>query len=429
MIWIFRTGVLVMLLASSVRAATEVEALRWNVQVRARGELRENVYDFDASQKAVTDDSWLLHRLRVGLEWEPVAWLKVTVQGQDTRESFSDRPDVPLLNGAEGDDFFDLRLASVEVGLPEVVSVKVGRQVLAYGDERLVGPLEWLNFSRTFDAVKVRHEGSDWWVEAFASSVVRLDRSGFNRSDWLGGDDSQGQIFSGLYFSSKQVSFQTSDVYAFHLHEDGGTDFLTGGVRMKGDPLKLAGWDYTIEWAGQTGEVKGRDLRAFAHHLEGGYNWLHAGWKPRLALEYSYGSGDRDAGDGKTGTFQNLFPTNHPPYGLMDVFSWQNQHNAVLRLAAQPHEKVKTTLDWHGFWLATTSDAWYRANGKTEVRGIQPDARRYAGSEVDLTMNVKVNSHLDVLLGYSHFFPGSYLADTGAADDANFAYVMVTLNF
>jgi hypothetical protein len=198
---------------------------------------------------------------------------------------------------------------------------------------------------------------------------------------------------------------------------------------MKGDPLKLAGWDYTIELAGQTGEVKGRDLRAFAHHFEGGYNWLHAGWKPRLALEYSYGSGDRDAGDGKTGTFQNLFPTNHPPYGLMDVFSWQNQHNAVLRLAAQPHEKVKTTLDWHGFWLSTTSDAWYRANGKTEVRGIQPDARRYAGSEVDLTMNVNVNSHLDVLLGYSHFFAGSYLADTGAADDANFAYVMVTLNF
>jgi hypothetical protein len=34
-----------------------------------------------------------------------------------------------------------------------------------------------------------------------------------------------------------------------------------------------------------------------------------------------------------------------------------------------------------------------------------------------------------VQAGYSHFFAGDYLDDTGAADDADFAYVMITLTY
>ncbi len=60
---------------------------------------------------------------------------------------------------------------------------------------------------------------------------------------------------------------QTTDLYAFHLHEQslvGGTDCITFGTRMKGDPLKLAGWDYTSELAGKAGQVLGQDLTCTA---------------------------------------------------------------------------------------------------------------------------------------------------------------------
>ncbi len=397
-----------------------------------RGELRDNVYDFDGSGNAVTDDQWLLHRVRLGIEWQPADSLRVELQGQDVRESFSDRADTPLRQGAEGDDAFDLRLASMEIGHPKQLSLKLGRQVLGYGDERLVGPLEWLNFSRTFDAVKLHYGEEDWSLEGFASSVVRLHESRFNNSDWTDSQNPRRQIFSGLYLSSTALAVQVTDAYAFHLHEEapnGSTDFITLGTRMKGDPLKLRGWDYTLELAGQTGQVHGRDLNAYAWHVEGGYNWLNHAWKPRLALEYSFGSGDGDAADGRVGTFQNLFPTNHPPYGLMDTMAWQNMHNLVLRMATHPHQKVKTTFDVHGFWLADTGDAWYRANGTTQVRPITPGARNFAGVELDLTLQAKLTQHLDLLLGYSHFVAGSYLEDTGHGDDADFAYLMLTLNY
>jgi hypothetical protein len=113
----------------------------------------------------------------------------------------------------------------------------------------------------------------------------------------------------------------------------------------------------------------------------------------------------------------------------MDTFSWQNMHNLVLRLAAQPHPKVKTTLDFHSFWLTTTSDAWYRANGSTRVRNINPNANSHAGCELDFTVHAMLTQHLDMLFGYSHFFAAAYLADTGASDDADFAYLMLTLNY
>jgi hypothetical protein len=113
----------------------------------------------------------------------------------------------------------------------------------------------------------------------------------------------------------------------------------------------------------------------------------------------------------------------------MDTFSWQNMQNLALRLHAQPHARVKATLDFHSFWLTDTNDAWYRANGSTRVRPVDPTASSHAGTEIDLTVNTKLTRHLEMLCGYSHFFAGDYLADTGAGDDANFAYLMLTLNF
>jgi hypothetical protein len=94
------------LAATSLVAEGIADQLKWNFQDRVRGEKRRNVYDFDSSRSAVTDDSWLLHRIRLGVEW-----LKVTAQGLDVRESFSKRADIPLQNSASSDaDFAYLML-------------------------------------------------------------------------------------------------------------------------------------------------------------------------------------------------------------------------------------------------------------------------------------------------------------------------------
>lgn len=416
-----------------------------DVQERVRWEIRDNNFDFNDRVNAVTDDNWFLLRFRLGLMFKPAPWLKFYVQGQDSREWLSDRADVPGMLGAEGDDPFDLRQAYLEIGHTRDMpwGVKVGRQVLAFGDERLIGASEWTNLARTFDAVKLSYQAPAWSVEAFASTVVTPHREGYNQSDLFNGNETEReQIFSGVYFSTTALGPQTTDVYVLHLHEQftalGDTNFFTIGTRIKSKPgafasapAKPLGFDYEAEVAFQTGEVRGLDLTAFAAHAGFGYTF-DAAWRPRVGVEYNYASGDRDPADGEIETFQNLFPTNHKFYGQMDAFSWQNLHNIGLILKTAPTKKLTAKAELQAFWLASTDDAWYRANGVTAVRPLNAAARSassYAGAEADLTITYAATKWLTVEAGYSHFWAGDYLANTGPGDDADFGYVQATINF
>ena len=94
-------------------------------------------------------------------------------------------------------------------------------------------------------------------------------------------------------------------------------------------------------------------------------------------------------------------------------------------------------LDYHAFFLADTNDYWYRSNGISTLRTGTPDgrdvrtigARAFAGQEVDFTVACEWRKNVKVLIGYSHFFAGDYLSDTGANDDADFGYLMTTISY
>ena len=434
----------------------------FDVQERLRWEIRNNNFDFDDGINSATDDNWLLQRFRIGLLVQPTSWLKIYAQAQDSREINSDRADFPGLVGAEGDDSFDLRQAYVEFGNVRdfPLTLKLGRQILSYGDERLVGSFDWNNIGRTFDAVKLRWEEKLWSLDAFAGTVVVPTRGQYNQSDLFNGNETdRTQILSGLYFSTTALNFQTTDLYALHLYENsnpryqptatGDTSFITLGLRMKSKlgyfartaPVcdgksippapKPLGFDYDAEFAFQKGEVRGMDLTAFAAHAGAGFTF-DTPWTPRLGVAYNYGSGDKNPLDGDIETFQNLFPTNHKFYGQMDVFSWQNMHDLEVSVKVQPVKSVTAKLEYHAFWLASTDDTWYRANGVATVRPLSPASRsasNFAGSELDANVQWSATKNLIIEAGYSHFFAGSYLGDTGISDDADFGYVQATLTF
>lgn len=427
------------------------EQLCFDVQERARMEIRDNTFDFFNGHNDAADDTWLHQRFRLGVLWKPTPWLRFYVQGQDSREFESKRPNIPGAMGAEGDDNFDLRQAYVELGAPGFpLSLRAGRQQLAYGEERLIGVSDWNNFARTFDAVKLSYKQPGWQLDAFASSVVVIRRDSFDQSDLFNGNEvDREQVFSGLYFTH-EAPFGGVDLYALWLSEANGTvsnvesglptvepkgpkgpaqhsSFGTYGGRIYGDPQKLHGFEFAVEGAYQNGEVRDLALNAFATHIGLGYNFDTL-FKPRLWAEYNYASGDTNATDGSTETFQNLFPTNHKFYGYMDLFSWQNMHNPEISLRVAPMKNVTAQLDFHGFWLASTDDSWYRSNGLATVRPISPSASNFVGTELDFVVNWNVNRRLNLQLGYCHFFAGDYLADTGASDSANFGYLMATLN-
>jgi hypothetical protein len=437
----------------------------FDFEERFRWEIRSDNFDFADSAHTVNDDNWFLQRARLGLKVNVSDWVRLYAQVQDSREINSNRADVPGLLGAEGDDAFDLRQAWVEIGNPKAfpLSLRAGRQLLSYGDEWLVGSFDWNNIGRTFDAVKLRREQQGWWAEGFASSVVVPERGSYNQSDFFNGNETdRGQIFSGLYVSSSIIPVQATDFYVFHLHENdsdryqpndrGDSNFFTIGTRIASKPGAFAphteslskdgkavveasarpvGLDYNAEFAFQTGSVRGQDLTAFAAHGALGYTFDHE-WLPRVAVGYSFATGDDDPRDREIQTFQNLFPTNHKFYGQMDLFAWQNLHDLEINFKVQPLRQVTVRADYHVFWLETTEDAWYRANGIVTVRPLNEAARsasNFAGSEVDFLFTWQVTKAMQLEGGYSHFFAGDYLRDTGPGDDADFGYLQAKFTF
>jgi len=392
----------------------------------------------------------------MGVLLQPTDWLHVYAQGQDSREFNGRRPLVPGAAGAEGDDAFDLRQAYIEISNYEKCpwGLKIGRQELSYGDERLVGSFDWSNFTRTFDAAKLMYKGHGFSIDAFSSTPVVITRNQYNQSDFFNGTETQRDlVFSGIYGSIDSLPFGTWDLYSFVLDEAGGntanfqgllntvppkgslaerSDFVTLGTRIKGDPKKLRGWEFSGEFAYQAGKVRDLNLSAFAINAGAGYNFLDAAWTPRIFAEYNYASGDDNPASHDLGTFQNLFPTNHKFFGIMDLFSWQNMQNAHLSFSVKPVKSVTASIDYYAYWLANNNDAWYRSNGVVAVRPLNTaaeNASNFEGQELDFVVTWNVKKYFQIQGGFAHFFAGDYLANTGAHSDANFGYGMITLNF
>ena len=431
----------------------------FDIEARARFEVRNNNRDFNDAINDDNDDSWLLTRFRFGVTVKPVSWLKLYAQGQDSREIDSERPNVPGVRGTEGGDEFDLRQAFVEIANYQEfpLGLSVGRLPISYGDRRLLADSQWANFGRTFDAVKLRWQSDKLWVDAFWGRPVQIKEHVFNDSD-------AADNLAGVYASTEALGPQTTNLY--YIYRDKGDvqpdldptnkidprgasngfaqRISTIGTQWKSKPKALHGWDYDFDAAYQWGDVWSGDRTtpkldqsAWAAHVAGGYTFEKAAWQPRFGLEYNYASGDRNPKDGKSESFQNLFPSNHEKYGFMDEFAWRNQHNARVQFNVKPHKNVDLELDYHAFWLADTNDYWFRSNGFSTLRTKTPDgrdvrtigARNFAGHEIDFVAKWTPAEWLKIEAGYSHFFAGDYLQDTGAHDDADFGYVMTSVKF
>jgi hypothetical protein len=364
--------------------------------------------------------------------------------------------------GPEQDGWADLHQAYVMLGNHKEfpVSLKLGRQELSYGDERLVGAFAWNNIGRVFDAAKVRWQNSLFAAEAFTSKLVLPDDNNFNTwNDY--------NVFSGLHVTTKKIPKNLTELYFFARNEDIGVatanpgavlpfqtaapaarDIYTVGGRLKSATNELGNFDYTVEGAFQFGTWQQTtvsaelDHQAYAFMANLGYTFPDAAGKPRFALEYAFGSGDSNPTDGEHETFDNLYPTNHKFYGYMDFFSWQNLHDVRAMISVKPTTRLSVALEGHMFWAAETADSIYnaggigRGGGATAGNGFgrNPGYDSYLGSEIDLVVGYAVNKYMNLEAGYGHFFVGDYIKQTWSAPGfgstgADWVYVQTVIKF
>jgi hypothetical protein len=295
-----------------------------------------------------------------------------------------------------------------------------------------VSPLPWGNTLRTWEGVTAVIKGGAWTTTALASAFVPVDRTGANERD----DD---ELLFGLYASRAPAGKGSApglDLYALGNTREqvaGGTangtagdsERLTLGARSWG-PLRSS-FDYEVEGAYQGGEVGSEDVNA-------GFVAANLGWKPaghacrpRLWVGADWASGDGSSG-GRVGTFDQLYPLGHAFLGFMDFIGRQNITSAETGVSTQPMDRLTLRLSWHEFWLEDKDDALYNAGGGV-LRAPGSFESSHVGDEVDLLAKWKQDAHTELYAGYSHFFPGAALRDSGPAQDVDFVYVGLSFTF
>ena len=414
--------------------------LKMDVEYRYRLEYKNNI-DFD--KRKDDTDTYNLFRTRVSLKYSPIKGVSLFAQGQDARVSNLSTGTKSLM-----ENIWDVRqlyaryekeVMIESIGLNKI-ALQAGRQEFAYGAERLIGGFNWSNVAQTFDGGKASFHVALWHTQL---DIFAGDKTAFRTPQQPGANEfydgaSKDRVY-GYYSMSKAFHETLIDNYFIHRQTwknisfgpngTGEVDDYTFGGRLK---KKFSnGIDYEIEAAGQWGNFNDKLVRAMMAVGIIGYTFDYWKWQPRFGFEFDYGSGDSDSTDKRMKTFDNLYPTNHPHYGYMDLMSLQNINDYRYSFSMKPMKKLKLQADFHALFLDTPKDSLYSA-ARTVTRTVaagSTDVSDHLGNELDLTGDYKLNNYVGFQAGYCRLFPGGYLKNTGANNDVDFVYFQTTVSF
>ncbi|QDU69196.1 alginate export family protein [Engelhardtia mirabilis] len=313
-----------------------------------------------------------------------------------------------------------------DVGQERPLTLRVGRQALAFGRQRLVSPLPWANVLRTWDGASARVPLGDWNVDAFWTEFVVVDDDAFNEA----GDD---QLF-GLY-GTRGLDGKVLDLYLLGTQRDGRTfngttgneDRYTLGARYA-RPAAKGETDFELEFAVQEGDIDSQDIHAWMVGGEFGVSFVGDG-APRLNALIEIGSGDSSAG-GSVGTFDTPYPLGHAYYGIADTLGRQNAIDIGLGGTWPVGERTTLAVTAHQFLRTNDGDAIYNAGG-APIAGTAGGGSGSSdiGQELDLVLTSRIDRHTTWQAGYSHFWTGSVLDDVGLDADTDFVYLQLSYAF
>ena len=398
-------------------------------QLRLRAESRRNA-KFDGARPG-NDEDYLLSRFRFDLTWRPSDRVSGVVELQDARihgERAISETRTPNIFA----DQLDVHQAYLDVGSPASgslpVTLRIGRQKLVYGSQRMVSPLEWVNTARVFDGARVTAgAGPGRKLDAFATRLVPVSPTGLNDHGPTGSRMFNSQLHGVYYTDTALVAGSTVEGY-WLLRRAARLDDAVHTIGTRVD-LRRGPWAFDGELATQTGSYGGLQHRAALVHVGGSYTTALPG-RLKLGAAFNLGSGDDDPDDGVHGTFDQLYPLGHAYYGYMDFFALQNLRNAEVTVEAALPRHTTLRVALQDFTLvAPGTDAWYNVGGAVVHRSAAAAVSSHVGNELDITVRLPVGP-VGLEVGYGRFFGGAYLRDADfRLDTADFFYLQTMIGF
>ncbi|MCC6493055.1 MAG: alginate export family protein [Pirellulales bacterium] len=363
---------------------------------------------------------FVLTRLRLYANWKISDRVRIYQEGIFADVSDDGGTYLPRLIDRNYGDFLNL---FADVTVVDGAVLRVGRQELLYGAERLVSPLDWANTRRTFDGARVLLKGDDWTSDGFYTYVVPVDPNDLDEPDY-------NQSFYGLYNSYTGIEDLTVDAYYLgyenettSLAPSGQGDFSIHTLGLRLNAALTESWLFECEGGPQFGRQSGLAL-----DHEAAFGTVGIGrklgdllpWSPTLWGYYDYASGNNVGGD--FNRFNQLFPLGHKYFGFIDAVQRSNIEAPNVLLTATP-AKDWTLLAWYWHFMANQENDIVPSIGGTPP---QSATSKDLGDELDLTVRYNIAPRSNVLVGWSHFWRGNKIL---APNDADFLYSQWELNF
>jgi hypothetical protein len=390
------------------------------------GELRSRTEDQTAINLLPGQGKFYeLERIRGGMRIRPTSWLSTYVQFHDLHAL-----GLPLkYTAANMRDNFDFRQAYVEFHY-KPVKVFAGRQLLNFGNERVIGISDWTQTSRSFDGFDARI-GDKNRVDLFSASVVNINPTSLDMH-------SAGLNYHGVYGSiNSWIPLTTLEPFVLVkamprvLSEQNiyGTETeVTSGLRVQGFPGRKI--DYDVTGTLQRGSYSNDSIHAGSLLVKAGYMAASLPWKPHLQGEYDYATGNTHPNAYRISTFDQQYPSNHNAFGLVDLFGFQNIKQYRLNMDLNPYPKLTLLIQAESLHAATRFDGLYSSAGspfvKAPATGFTSDD---IGTGVDASAKYVYHKYLVVQAGVGHFFPSQIMTHNSPGTPLTISWLEFTYRF
>lgn len=358
--------------------------------------------------KAV-DQQDMLSRLRIGAQFRPVSWLTISAMGQDSRIPFYG---VVAPNTTR--DTMDLQEGYLELfGARKTgFGAIFGRQMLNYGEARLIGSPQWSNVARTFDVARFYYRTPRARLELLVVSPVKVLPDDFNKPE-------PGDRIWGMYDTFSNVWRGASvDVYALRHSQNKpggwsgagtlGTDSFGG--RLYG--LLPDKFTYSFEGVGQTGHLGLVTQRAYAWFAGTSRKVTVLGRGLNFTAEYKVASAN----------YGQLSPANHDKFGHEDLFGWRDLRTLKSLETLSLSKSLALNVMYTNDWLVSASDSLYNSQGASIAISKTGTSGTHVGQELDSFMTYTHGAHV-FGAGFGHFFKGEFVENTTAHINPRYFYV------
>lgn len=365
--------------------------------------------------------------------------------------------------------------------------VQAGRQVLSYGDGRMLGGANWNASGLSFDGVLLKYDGSFLSSHVFAvqgttsasnnppngpvsestalgnsylggmyntlkSDIAWLELYGIGISRYIGADS----IAAGTNFvSTSSTNLQYTSVYTFGTRVTNRTDNnkLPAGRR----------WDFTLEAAFQTGsapditftDAAGNLTTNNARKYNGKLFFAQTGYKVldevRVGAHVYYSPGTEDRTGSAINTFQSMPGPRFGGFPYLNVFNGISENMGLKNIFTPALTIGYESKKWGDFVLsyfyenkATPQDAWYAISGaqnssatSTAARTSSEDAKNTGSvalgkniyQEIDFVWMKQFSNYFSLWVGVGYLRGGDAISTARGADfkaDAFMGFIQLT---